>query len=48
MPNSHSCTNRDPRTMSFEVTEVTGRVRGKTAILGDDVIMTGRDDPRET
>jgi len=24
-----------------EVTEVTGRVRGKTAILGDDVIMTG-------
>jgi ribose-phosphate pyrophosphokinase len=24
-----------------EVTEITGRVRGKTAILGDDVIMTG-------
>jgi ribose-phosphate pyrophosphokinase len=24
-----------------EVTDVTGRVRGKTAILGDDVIMTG-------
>ncbi len=24
-----------------EVTEVTGRVRGKTAIIGDDVIMTG-------
>jgi len=24
-----------------EVTEVTGRVRGKTAVLGDDVIMTG-------
>jgi ribose-phosphate pyrophosphokinase len=24
-----------------EVTEVTGRVRGKKAILGDDVIMTG-------
>jgi ribose-phosphate pyrophosphokinase len=24
-----------------EVTEVTGRVRGKTAIVGDDVIMTG-------
>ena len=24
-----------------EVTEVTGRVRGKIAILGDDVIMTG-------
>src|SRR5713226_157235 len=24
-----------------QVTEVTGRVRGKTAILGDDVIMTG-------
>jgi ribose-phosphate pyrophosphokinase len=23
------------------VTDVTGRVRGKTAILGDDVIMTG-------
>src|SRR5207248_301728 len=26
---------------TVEVTEVTGRVRGKTAILGDDVIMTG-------
>jgi ribose-phosphate pyrophosphokinase len=24
-----------------EVTEITGRVRGKTAIVGDDVIMTG-------
>ena len=24
-----------------EVTEVTGRVRGKTAIIGDDVVMTG-------
>ena len=24
-----------------EVTEIAGRVRGKTAILGDDVIMTG-------
>src|SRR5918992_3207093 len=24
-----------------EVTEITGRVRGKTAVLGDDVIMTG-------
>jgi len=24
-----------------EVTEITGRVRGKKAILGDDVIMTG-------
>jgi ribose-phosphate pyrophosphokinase len=26
---------------TVEVTEITGRVRGKTAILGDDVIMTG-------
>src|SRR5436190_2630904 len=26
---------------AVEVTEITGRVRGKTAIVGDDVIMTG-------
>ena len=32
--------NRPSRDVA-EVTEVTGRVRGKTAIVGDDVIMTG-------
>ncbi len=30
-----------PSTNVVEVTEITGRVRGKKAILGDDVIMTG-------
>jgi ribose-phosphate pyrophosphokinase len=30
-----------PRHDVASVTEVTGRVRGKTAIVGDDVIMTG-------
>jgi ribose-phosphate pyrophosphokinase len=30
-----------PERDQVEVTEITGRVRGKTAIVGDDVIMTG-------
>jgi ribose-phosphate pyrophosphokinase len=30
-----------PEHDQVEVTEVTGRVRGKTAVVGDDVIMTG-------
>jgi ribose-phosphate pyrophosphokinase len=30
-----------PARDAVEVTEITGRVRGKTAIVGDDVIMTG-------
>jgi ribose-phosphate pyrophosphokinase len=30
-----------PARDAAEVTEITGRVRGKTAIVGDDVIMTG-------
>jgi ribose-phosphate pyrophosphokinase len=30
-----------PEHDQVEVTEITGRVRGKTAIVGDDVIMTG-------
>jgi ribose-phosphate pyrophosphokinase len=30
-----------PAHETVAVTEITGRVRGKTAIIGDDVIMTG-------
>ena len=40
-PTSRSCTRRARRTTSSRSRRSTGRVRGKTAILGDDVIMTG-------